>query len=328
MSDHQQEIIHSLKKWKSNSVNGGTALCPFHSDNTPSFGVNFSINAFHCFSCGAKGTIAQLCKHLQILYTPPQHTKDGTANRSIKTKKFLKKLDLRDNTITSQEIYLKIKHMKDKHLDPRNNPLFEYIHPFLEDRDISPYMKNHFHIRYDTITEAIFIPIFNDKDEIVANARRYKNPIGKMKYKYTKGFALSKNFYNINKHIGQNTVLITEGIFDCLRAYEYFHTSQIENLNRMKEYILPISTFSVTNFTKNHIKILKDLFIKNVILFYDNDKAGMDGIEAMRKFIKKNKVIGLQFYSLNYELFPKDAKDLNELSEQEVLLLLENIIKL
>lgn len=39
------------------SIRGGwqKMRCPFHTDQTPSASVNFSVNKFNCFSCGVRG---------------------------------------------------------------------------------------------------------------------------------------------------------------------------------------------------------------------------------------------------------------------------------
>ena len=46
---------------KSNSEYIGT--CPFHNEKTPSFKVNISTGRFHCFGCGADGTVVDLLAH-------------------------------------------------------------------------------------------------------------------------------------------------------------------------------------------------------------------------------------------------------------------------
>src|SRR3990172_4073255 len=43
----------SLKKAGKNHV----GLCPFHSEKSPSFTVNDERGLFHCFGCGAGGTV-------------------------------------------------------------------------------------------------------------------------------------------------------------------------------------------------------------------------------------------------------------------------------
>src|SRR5215468_11402304 len=43
----------SLKKAGRNHL----GLCPFHSEKTPSFTVNDERGLFHCFGCGAGGTL-------------------------------------------------------------------------------------------------------------------------------------------------------------------------------------------------------------------------------------------------------------------------------
>ena len=321
-----KEIINALKKWKDNVANnGGVALCPFHKDNTPSFGVNFTLNAYHCFSCGASGNLEKLCKYLGVDYIPNQQ------DRSKKQSRYLAKINkacMSDKTLNPLDVYKKLKARRAAVIDPRCEAYCLYEHNFLDNRDVSEYMKDNFHIRYDTLAEAIIIPIFNESEAIVGNTRRYKNPINKMKYKYAKGFNISKHFYGLHKYIGHSVALITEGVFDCLRASEYFHTSKDERLKELGKIILPISTFSVTSFSKEHVNLLKQKDIRQVILFYDNDEAGKKGLENVRKFIKQHVVKGIHFYQLDYAVFPKDAKDLNELTEGEFLLLLQSIKKL
>ena len=51
-----------LLKLKKISYNEYSSLCPFHHEKNPSFGVNFSKNTYHCFSCDQKGTINSLIK--------------------------------------------------------------------------------------------------------------------------------------------------------------------------------------------------------------------------------------------------------------------------
>ena len=44
-----------------------TALCPLHSERSPSFHVNTAANTFHCFGCGAGGDIISLVQQLESL---------------------------------------------------------------------------------------------------------------------------------------------------------------------------------------------------------------------------------------------------------------------
>ena len=61
------------------------ALCPFHADTHP---TNFSVSerGFHCFACGAKGSVRKLASHLGLEGTDPEP--DGlTLEAYARTKK-------------------------------------------------------------------------------------------------------------------------------------------------------------------------------------------------------------------------------------------------
>src|SRR5690606_1158398 len=60
--------LGSDAKWRS-------FICPFHADNSPSFGVNPGINCFNCLSCPAKGGVLQLVIDAEKLVNDKEVTK-------------------------------------------------------------------------------------------------------------------------------------------------------------------------------------------------------------------------------------------------------------
>src|SRR5690348_13961303 len=45
-------------------------LCPFHNEKTPSFAVNLERGFFHCFGCGAGGTVFDFLMKIEGLTFP------------------------------------------------------------------------------------------------------------------------------------------------------------------------------------------------------------------------------------------------------------------
>src|ERR1044071_5896626 len=44
-----------------------SGLCPFHTEKTPSFSVNPSMNRFICFGCGKKGDVFDFIQEIEQL---------------------------------------------------------------------------------------------------------------------------------------------------------------------------------------------------------------------------------------------------------------------
>ncbi|MBE5215896.1 toprim domain-containing protein [Pectobacterium sp. A535-S3-A17] len=58
---------HRLKKQGDDSV---VCLCPFHQENTPSCVITPSKNLYHCFGCGASGSVLDWLQHTERLTYP------------------------------------------------------------------------------------------------------------------------------------------------------------------------------------------------------------------------------------------------------------------
>src|SRR5256885_9261169 len=53
-------IVGDYVKLKKSGAQNFSGLCPFHSENTPSFSVHATRQFFHCFGCGASGDVFSL----------------------------------------------------------------------------------------------------------------------------------------------------------------------------------------------------------------------------------------------------------------------------
>ena len=67
------------------SKNEIQSLCPFHNEDTPSFFVNLNLMVYHCFGCGASGSVSKLLSHLQVdMSLQLEITKEKKLTRKIK----------------------------------------------------------------------------------------------------------------------------------------------------------------------------------------------------------------------------------------------------
>lgn len=57
--------------------------CPFHSDSSPSFSINFERNVYRCFGCSSKGGYVELLHDLEEFYGRPI-TKPQIVNRILR----------------------------------------------------------------------------------------------------------------------------------------------------------------------------------------------------------------------------------------------------
>ena len=186
--------------------------CPIHrSEGREAFPVNLARNVFHCFACGAGGTVLDLVAAMErcSLYEAAQTLRTMAASSSqsrpspnqkeLVTKRRKVSLPL---TFTLREV--------------------DYAHPYLADRGISQEMALEFGVGFyagpGLMSGRLVIPIHNANGDLIAYCGRSVDQT-QPRYRVPPGFAKSEILFNMHRAAatGESAVVVVEGFFDCMR---------------------------------------------------------------------------------------------------------------
>jgi DNA primase len=198
--------------------------CPIHQgDGTDSFHANTEKNAFHCFSCQAKGNVLDLVAAIE---------KCSVRDAALKLKDWFPVSasgsipapggkPMVDSPLATEEL--------GERAEP-NKPLgfqlkgINFAHPYLAQRGIDPETAEYFGVGLFTgkgsMSGRIVIPIENEKGELVAYAGRSVDG-SEPKYKLPAGFKKSQVLYNLARVLEEDStgaVVLVEGFFDCMKV--------------------------------------------------------------------------------------------------------------
>lgn len=290
------------------------ALCPFHSDHSPSFSVHPDKQIYKCFSCGESGNVITFVeKFLGISFQEAVKLLADRAGIKLninvpkKINKYDKYYEITDtvnkyfkNNIFSSNGQQALKYLNDRHIDKdiinefniglsTNNKLHEILAKKynLEDLlkiDIVREVDNKI---YDTFQNRIMFPIIDEDNNVVGfSGRKYlANDLdNKQLSKYVNSretdiFIKSKIFYNINNALPNikksKEIIITEGFMDTIRMVSIGYNNTVALMG--------------TAFTKEHLdKIIK--YKCRVVLNLDQDNAGVLGTISIGDELIKNNI--------------------------------------
>ncbi len=226
-------IFDDLKLKKVGSVY--KALCPFHSEKTPSFVINNKqgVILYRCFGCGEAGNTVQYLKR----------TRNMTFKEAL----------LKISEVTGVPLPESLLHEKQK---PEIFNEFEKTHQKLLQNENALS-----HLEKRGIKDLSLFGSVNDEYTIFSRHHnkyyviRYR-PGKEPKYKYPRGF--SKTFpFNLYRCSGSD-IYLTEGIFDALNLYELYGLNACAILG--------------SELRDKSIGLLKSF--DNIVLVLDNDEAG------------------------------------------------------
>lgn len=252
-------------------------LNPEHEDNNPSMRINSTTGDSHCFACGYS---VNIYRHFGI-----QLNKVNT-----KVFKLLAKLDKRRNPSIE--------------LPEGNTPITARY------RDISIETLKHFEAFHNMLyfKDKICIPIrgFDNNIKCFITRDMYSNESRYLVY--PKGARPS--IFPIRPSITNKTLVIVEGIFDAIKAYDC----------GMKNVICTFGTSAalVKTTMEAIISTANMLGCTRVILALDNDPAGATTTEKLTEFLESRVPMVETFnWQKLVDMIGKDVKDFGELDKED-----------
>jgi len=296
-----------LKKQGSNY----TALCPFHSEKTPSFVVSPAKQIYHCFGCGATGDAIKFVMDIEKLSYPEAIEKLASIYNFkleyTKSSSFVKTDTLEKvNAFYIQELYknkhaynyLKQRGINDSTIEkfalgyaPETQKQFLFFKNaqlnFKELKELGVISEKG---EYPRLIERITFPIFSPSGKIIAMGGRTitDHPAKYINFTNTKIFNKSKTFYGLNfarEHIlRKKEAIIVEGYMDVIMLHQSGYNTAIATLG--------------TALTTEHLPQLQKLSAK-ILLSYDSDNAGINAA------LKASKLLFKSFFDGGVILFPE-----------------------
>lgn len=229
--------------------------CPFHKDDTPSLSINIDNGLWFCHSCNMGGSIFDFYMKLKGVDFK-KSLKDISKEFNIDIGNYGKE---NDNDSNLNNMLEEINRCNKDLLDNIDSSL-DYV---TKERGLSIDIISKFKLGYSTKTKRTTIPIFDDKGNLInirQHSRHKKDRDNGLKVIGIKGFN-SVKLYPLSA-LSHDVIFIMAGEFDMLLAHTLGLDSAITKTGPEKQW------YNKWNY------LFKG---KNIIIIYDNDKAGVEG---------------------------------------------------
>lgn len=309
----KNDIVDVISEYMTLKRSGSnyTALCPFHSEKTPSFSVSSSKQIFYCFGCGVGGNVIAFVQKIEriefveavklLAERAGIQLREDKDPRQLERAKLQKSL-YRINTEAARFFYSNlgadkkameyltrrglsdtiIKRFGLGYAPDKWQGLLEY----LGKRGFSTELlykaglvarKEETGRYYDKFRNRVMFPIIDLKGNVIAFGGRVMDD-SKPKYLNspdTPVFNKGYNIYGLNfvkKVQNLENIIVVEGYMDAIALHQFGVNNAVASLG--------------TAFTENQAKLLKR-FSNEIIISYDSDLAGqtatMKGLSILEK---------------------------------------------
>ncbi len=252
--------------------------CPIHQgEGQSTFNANLSKNAFHCFSCKARGNVLDFVAAME---------KCSVRDAGLKLQEWFSIFPTKSEAVPKD-----LPKSRGVEKEPEiNKPLafqlsgINHEHEYLQARGITPETAKTFGVGYfggkGSMSGRIVIPIHNERGELVAYSGRAIDD-SEPRYKLPTGFHKSHVLYNFHRVTGPE-VIVVEGFFDCLRVWQSNHP-----------FVVALMGSSLSDCQE---ELLLQQFTK-VTLLLDGDIAGREAANAVARQLIRHvhvRVVDLQ----------------------------------
>ena len=304
--NNETDIVELVSEFVSLEKRGKNyfGLCPFHSEKTPSFSVSPEKNIAKCFSCGKGG--GPINFYQEIKQVSFQQALSDLATRlgitlEIETKKATKHdlyFEIMEKSLGFYEYALNnteqgkkaLTYLKKRGLSTKSIKSFRIGYATKSYNQLYEYLKSEGYKEldliklgliqksssddsyYDLFKDRIIFPIIDEYNHVLGFSGRALSNQETTKYYNTMETPIFKKgeiVYNLKKDLKSEEVVLFEGFFDVISAYQAGLTNGVATMG--------------TALTEKQASLLRRYY-KTVTILYDGDNAG---IEATKKAIVK-----------------------------------------
>ena len=187
----------------------------------------------------------------------------------------------------------KIKCLNESDLDT-----LQSYHPYMTQRHLTQEVCNKFKIKYDPLKQCLVFPVWDEKGNYIFNTSR----------------SVEFKFFNIPKDAEKPVYLLNYVVKENI-GYTIVCESQINALYCHSLGLSAVATFGC-KVTEKQVNLLIKSGIRHFIIAFDGDKAGEEGSEELMLKLKK--------YAFVDKLVLPKGKDINDLTKDEIISLIEN----
>jgi DNA primase len=241
--------------------------CPIHGgEGRDAFHVNLARNIFHCFACGAGGTVLDFVAAME-----------GCTLREAASK--LQPVMPPANPPASRD---RNELVTEKRAAP--GPLgfvlrgVDSTHPYLATRGIANQTATDFGVGFypgpGLLSGRLVIPIHNAQGELAAYCGRSLDGT-QPRYRFPPGFAKSQVLFNFHRAAatGDPFVVVVEGFFDCFKVYQAGIRSVVA--------LMGASLYKTTE------RALTERF-RQILLMLDGDATGQNASRSIARRLRRH----------------------------------------
>jgi len=293
------------------------ALCPFHDDTSPSLSVNIRKGVYICYACGAKGNLKTLAKHFD--------DNEPTAVEASVDEVMDALAELSEQAYMTTRPQVGIKYPE--HLY-RNSEARNY---WCGVRNLTEQQFEAYQLGFDIVEAEAIIPLKDINGRCLGLIRRVtdqaKLDAGYPKYRYPKGFKISKHLFGVGEALeafhrledtkkARTILVVCEGSVDAISATTNTTVvgAPIPSQEFMKSYghcrIAGVAVLGA-RISYTQANAMRNLAPNHIVIATDQDRAGRIAAIQIEKHVR-SMMLGCWIHQLTWDA--REGKDLAELS--------------
>jgi len=281
-------------------------LCPFHHNtDSPAFAVSHSKGLYICYNqmCNAAGTILDLVKKLT-------ERNDYEALRFISANKLTSAEVLEEELKELLDDKPEFVEYSQGEIDTLHNNLMQYMtdgKKYFLSRKITEEAMEHFKLGFSYKQGMVTVPLHSPDGIPVGIIGR---SIEGKRFKNSHNLPRNKTMFNLHKAKREGgTIIIVESSFDAIRLWQAGFPNAVATLGGS------ISDINIHNLNK---------YASTVVLMIDNDAAGRSLGNTIATKLKNKNVLWARYD--HDKVYPHDAKDVGDLTDEEIKTCIKNAI--